>query len=67
METLLVDVQSAANALGIGPSKLYELISDGKLRGVKIGRRRLIPTDALREFADTLAKGEPCDNQTWHE
>lgn len=31
---------------GIGRSCVYQLINSGKLRSVKIGKRRLIPVDA---------------------
>lgn len=39
---------------GIGRTKLYELTGSGELRSVKVGRRRLWPTDALREYVDHL-------------
>lgn len=46
----LYDVDAAAAALGIARSKLYDLITAGELRSVKVGRRRLIPTQAVAEF-----------------
>ena len=54
MEQLLIDVSSAAESLGIGRTKVYELVAAGKLRRVKIGKRSLIPVDALRELVDRL-------------
>ena len=54
MEKLLLDVPAAADALGIGRSKLYELLARGTLRRVKIGKRSLIPVDALRELVINL-------------
>jgi excisionase family DNA binding protein len=40
-------VDEAACASGLSRTTLYELIGVGALRSVKIGRRRLIPVDAI--------------------
>ena len=50
-DTLLCSIPDAAKALGLGRSKLYELISDGRLETVTIGRRRLVRAQSLRAFA----------------
>ena len=47
MEPLTVTVAGARKALGIGTTKIYELIGTGQLRIVKIGRRTLIRTDSI--------------------
>lgn len=47
MEPLTVTVANARRALGIGTTKIYELIGEGQLRTVKIGRRTLIRTDSI--------------------
>lgn len=54
METLLCSIPDAAKALGVGRSKLYELIGEGRVETVSIGRRRLVRADSIR----TLALGE---------
>jgi excisionase family DNA binding protein len=54
MEPITVTVQGARQALGIGTTKLYELIGSGKLRTVKLGRRTLVRTDSIRELVDML-------------
>jgi len=54
MEPITVTIDGAKQALGIGHTKLYELINAGKLRTVKVGRRTLVRTDSIREFVDTL-------------
>jgi excisionase family DNA binding protein len=41
LDTLLCSIPDAAKALGVGRSKLYELIGEGRLETVTIGRRRL--------------------------
>ena len=51
MDTLLCSIPDAAKALGIGRSKLYELIGEGRLETVTIGRRRLVRTDSIRALA----------------
>jgi excisionase family DNA binding protein len=52
MERLLVSIPEAAAALGCGRSKLYELIGEGRLETVTIGRRRLVRTDSVRAMAN---------------
>ncbi len=37
-----LSVNEAARSIGIGRTKIYELINDGILKPVKIGRRTLI-------------------------
>lgn len=61
MDKLLIDVTSAAATLGIGRSKLYELIATGKLRKVNIGKRCLIPVEALHELVGELEAGQESD------
>lgn len=42
-------VADAARRLGIGKTKLYELIASGEIRTVKIGTKTLIPEDDLQK------------------
>jgi len=51
MESLLTSIPNAAKALGLGRSKLYELIAEGRLETVTIGRRRLVRVDSVRALA----------------
>jgi excisionase family DNA binding protein len=53
-DQLLLTPTEAARALGIGRSKLYELLQDGILESVHIGACRRIPTDALLALVATL-------------
>ena len=53
-DQLLLTPIEAARALGIGRSKLYELMQDGILESVHIGACRRIPTDALLALVTTL-------------
>ncbi len=58
MDKVLYTPTEAAFALGIGRSKLYELISGGQLESVRIGACRRIPAQALTEFLARLQNSE---------
>lgn len=51
-----VAVPVACRVLGIGRTKLYQLLSDGSLPSVTIGRRRLVRLDTARKLLATLEK-----------
>lgn len=51
---LLVCPEDAAQVLGIGRTKVYELIRSGALRSVRVGGLRRIPVSALDEFVARL-------------
>lgn len=46
-------IAEACNAIGFGRTKLYELIDDGAVDTVKIGRRRLVRVRSLLQLLDT--------------
>ena len=50
VEPLAYTVADASRAAGIGQTKLFELIGNGKLESSKIGRKRLIPAAALKRL-----------------
>ena len=54
VEPLLCPVEEAAQLLGIGRSQLFELIGRSELESVKIGRRRLVPRDAIDSYVQQL-------------
>jgi excisionase family DNA binding protein len=49
-ERLLYTREEAASRLGIGITKLKQLISTGELRSIRIGRLRRITASSLQEF-----------------
>lgn len=53
---LLLTPKQAAGALGLGRSRVCELMRDGRLRSVTIGRSRRIPYACLLEFVDSLER-----------
>jgi len=55
MEPLLLRPGEAAEAIGIGRSKIYELISSGELPSVRIGGSVRVPLDKLREWVERKA------------
>ncbi|MEO3892379.1 helix-turn-helix domain-containing protein [Nonomuraea sp. B5E05] len=56
MNDLVLTVDEAANRLRVSRWTLYTLIRSNQLRTIKIGRRRLVPADALAECIKTLVE-----------
>jgi excisionase family DNA binding protein len=54
MDRLLLTPTEAAAALGIGRSKVYELMQTGQLESVHIGACRRVPAEALHSFLLSL-------------
>jgi excisionase family DNA binding protein len=45
----LLSIPEAADALGIGRSALYAELQAGRVRSIKVGRRRLVPASAVAD------------------
>ena len=54
LPVLLVRPEDAARMLGVGRTKVYELMRSGALRSVKFDGLRRIPVAALAEFVAQL-------------
>lgn len=54
MPPITVSVNQACIMLGIGRTKMYELINGGQLKTGKVGRRTLVLTDSIRAFVNGL-------------
>lgn len=54
MTALLHRIPEAGEVLGIGRTKVYELLEAGELASVKIGKRRLIPHESLVAYVARL-------------
>jgi excisionase family DNA binding protein len=50
MDKLLLRPIEAAEAIGIGRSKVYELLASGELPSIRIGASVRVPVDALRAW-----------------
>lgn len=51
---LLLTAEQAAGRLGIGRTKMFDLIATGEVSSVKVGRCRRVPTEALAEYVAQL-------------
>ena len=54
LPVLLVRPEDAARVLGVGRTKVYELIRPGALRSVRVGGLRRVPVAALNEYVTRL-------------
>jgi len=61
MDRLLLRPEEAARVLGIGRSKLFELLAAGELPVVRIGRSTRIPAPALQRWVEQHTAGAPVD------
>ena len=53
-DRMLVSIPQAASALGLGRTRLYELLDAGEIETVKIGKRRLIVWASLVGYVENL-------------
>jgi excisionase family DNA binding protein len=54
-EPLLVSVREAAKRLGLGRDTAYQLVREGRLHSVALGRKRLVPVAELERFVEREA------------
>ena len=58
MEPLLLRADEVQKALGLGRSKVYEMLASGELPAVRIGRAVRVPAAALPEWVKARASEE---------
>ena len=51
---MLLTIEEAAASLRVSRWSVYNLIRSGQLRTIRIGRRRLVPMNALTECLERL-------------
>jgi excisionase family DNA binding protein len=56
--SLLASVEQAASILGIGRTRMFELVMSRTITSVKIGRRRLVVRRSLEEFIQRLVAAQ---------
>jgi excisionase family DNA binding protein len=56
MERLTLSVPETARLLGVGRDKAYEMAHTGRIPVLRIGRRLLVPRDALVRWIDNAAR-----------
>ncbi|TWP51530.1 helix-turn-helix domain-containing protein [Lentzea tibetensis] len=59
VEYIVLTVEQAAKRLNIGRTLMYELVSNGEVESVHIGRLRRIPLDALTRYVAKLMSSTP--------
>ncbi len=65
MDELLITPERAAQLLGVGRTFVYtELLAKGRLESLKLGRRRLIPREALEAFIASERERQGAENDT---
>jgi excisionase family DNA binding protein len=52
MEAITTSINDTAKALGLGRTKIYDLIARGKLETVKIGRRTLVKVASIHRLLE---------------
>lgn len=61
MASPLLKTNDVAEVLGIGRTKVYELLKSGELHSVRVGRLRRVPQAALEDYLarldDTAGRG----------
>jgi len=50
MEKLAYSIDEATEVISLSRDLINDLIRTGQLRSVKVGRRRIIPADAIHDF-----------------
>ena len=50
LKPVAVSVRTAGHLSGLGRTRLYELINEGRIASVSVGRRRLISLASLEEL-----------------
>jgi excisionase family DNA binding protein len=51
-ERLLLRVEEAAEVMGLSRAKVYELLTEGRIPSIKLGRSRRIPVSALKGWIE---------------
>jgi excisionase family DNA binding protein len=57
----LITIKQAARILNLGRSTVYELIAEGQLEVVHIGRSARVPTDAITALINRLRAEQAVD------
>ena len=54
-QPLALSINETAASLGLGRTKVYELINDGQLKTVKVGRRTLVVMASIAAIVERAA------------
>lgn len=56
IERVLFTINDVSDALGIGRTLAWRLVRGGALPSVRIGKRRLVPAAAVKDYVARLAR-----------
>jgi len=54
MDAMLVSIPTTVKMLGCGRTTVYELIKEGEIETVKLGKRRLVVMESLHSYVTNL-------------
>jgi len=57
MEKVTLSVKEAAEILGIGSSKMYELVRNNQVPNIKLGKRVVLPKAKFLTWVENAAVG----------
>ena len=60
---ILLSAEQCAELLGLGRSFVFKLLAEGRLESIALGRRRLIPRDALDAFIARERERQAAENE----
>jgi excisionase family DNA binding protein len=52
LEPIATTIKNTAEALGVSKTHVYELIRQGRLDKIKLGRRTLVKIDSIRRLVE---------------
>ena len=64
-EKLLLSIPEVMETLGLGRSLVMEMLLDGRIASVKIGRRRLCTSQAIETYVAGLVKDQIGDGEPY--
>lgn len=50
MQPFLISIAEAAKALSLGKTAFYQLLGQGRIDTIKIGRRRLVKVESIHQL-----------------
>lgn len=62
----VLTVPEAAKLLRIGKNQAYELIRNGRLGAIKLGKKIIVPKPSLVDFCRNEVKGMDFSKEVWY-
>ena len=58
---LLLTINQVAAMLNIGRTKTYEIVRSNRMKSIKVGRRRLVPREAVEKYVADISMDQSED------